>query len=182
MSHEQKRNSDSGVTEDLYEFPPLIIEISMLLVFVGFGFLITELYSYNQFPIGILLVGLIIGTIGTEIVHEGLHWFCLRLFGYSGTIEWRSLAVIPYDQTVPRWMLFIVILAPVTVVTPVIIGGLYAVEAPLLLAILGYSFVMNATVSVVDVLAAIQLIRIGHGTSVHFGAAGDRDLQTQIIS
>ena len=173
MSHERKRSPDSVVSESLYEFPPLIIETSMLLVFVGFGFLITELYTYNQFPVELLLIGLIIGTIGTELVHEGLHWLCFKLFGYAGTIEWRSLAVIPYDQTVPRWKLFIVMLAPATVITPVIVGSLYAVEAHLLLAVLGYSFVMNATVSVVDLLAAVQLLRVDRGTSVQFLSAED---------
>lgn len=174
MVTEAVRRREVGAT--MFVHPSPATEVSMLVVFVGSGVLVTRVVDYGQFAPAAVLGSTVALTVATEVVHESLHLAVLRRSGHAATIRWRDLAVVPAGGAVPRRDLFVAVVTPVVVISAPAATVVLLATAPVLVAAAGYVLVVNATLSVLDVATAATLARLPAGTVVDFdGSDGDAD-------
>ena len=79
-----------------YTMPP---GVAVLVVFLLFAYTANLYYDYAK-CLSVEIIISIFLTIGTVIVHELFHLSVLKIGGYSTTIEWIQMSVIPYQHPI----------------------------------------------------------------------------------
>lgn len=142
-----------GQPEDS-QFPG--VEIGMLAVFTGIGWLLQRKYSLSDLPVVRFLVLAAVAVVLTEILHEGCHVLAFASQGIESTVYWGELSVIPTEQFVQKRVLLIASIAPATLLNAGLIIS-YLIFAPGTLAIAaGLALAVNCSLSVLDLAVFVS--------------------------